>query len=598
MIYLEKYGLTFKKDNNGYFIPDRFDVYFDNKDKKWYGKKIEYNSKDVLGRCLFSFILFAKASGVETDTETGEELEGYLDIYQYVIAFSVIRHLLLLDSSDIITAIARQAGKSHLSRMLIAFSVTFIPLYVKVKQARWFSTLCSFKSDTASDQLGKTEPHILDAISLFNKIYPNKPLEYDCFVEIKGKSTKLSWNKKIIEINRNIKGKSIPYSSIDILGLEKNTKSPGYTSHFMFVDESQEIDAESFNFNAKPYTQKTGGVCFSIGTANNDVSNLLRDMYNDKSIKDECRILIDVDEVIEYQTKVSEDYVEKYKQRFYKELKKYGKHSDYIQTQYYINFDIVGNNFTSLERLRNNNLFLGELDIDFYCEKHEYKIGAVDPALDKDMAGMITGLSRFGDSSTINEVKDVIILHDKNTPKKSPNELVKLITKHCIAQKLDYLILDTTGNQKDRAFYLYKEFRKQGCNTMIINYDYSGANKKTMMGYLEDSIYNQSIILPKEEYRETNNAYNELIKQLLYLKKSRTPNGNLTYKCPEGREFFDDLPMTLAQFNYGLEYIRREQDKRTLIDLGEGISYYIKYHKYIQVKENPKKLPPRYMTIL
>jgi hypothetical protein len=126
--------------------------------------------------------------------------------------------------------------------MIIAFSITFIPLYVKVKQLRWYSTLCSFKNDTAEDQLGKTEPHILDAINIFNEIYPDKPLQFDCYVEIKGKKNKLSWNKKIIEINRSIGNKSIPYSSLDTLGLEKNTKSPGYTSHMLFTDESQDVN--------------------------------------------------------------------------------------------------------------------------------------------------------------------------------------------------------------------------------------------------------------------------------------------------------------------------------------------------------------------
>jgi hypothetical protein len=598
MIFIEKYGLTFKKDETGYFIPDKYDVKLSN-DMKGKGKKIAYDSEENLGRCLFSFILFAKSSGVETDVDTGKEEEGYLDIYQYIIAYIVIKHLLLLDSSDIITAIARQSGKSHISRMLIAFSVTFIPLYIKVKQMRWYSTLCSFKNDTAEDQLGKTHPHILDALNLFNKIYPNKPLQYDCNIEEKGRNRKLKWNSNLIEINRSVKGKSIPYSAIDILGLDKNTKTPGYTSHFLFVDESQDINADAFNTNAKLFSQRTGGICFSIGTANNEPESLLRDMYNDKAIDETCRVLIDVEEVIKYQLKVSETHVKEYSQRFNKEIKKYGKHSDYIQTQYYINFNIVGDNFTSLERLRSNNLFLGDIEMNFICDNHEYKIGAVDPALGKDMAGMMAGSGRFGESSVISELKNVIVLHDKNTAKKSPDELVNLITNHCIAQQLDYLILDTTGNQKDRAFYLYKNFRKYGCNTMIVPYDYSGQNKKTMMGYLEDSIYNQSLILPKESYRESDCAYDEAIKQLLYLKKKRSKtNGNLEYKAPEGKDFYDDLPMTLAQFNYALEYIRRSIAKKLLIDLGEGVKYYITYNKYKKKEETPYIFPRTYMTVL
>ena len=61
---------------------------------------------------MFDFILFAKSSGVEFDNE-GNQKEGYLDLYQWCIAYVVIKHLLLLDSADIITAIARQSGKSQ-----------------------------------------------------------------------------------------------------------------------------------------------------------------------------------------------------------------------------------------------------------------------------------------------------------------------------------------------------------------------------------------------------------------------------------------------------------------------------------------------------
>jgi len=586
-VYIEKYGLSFKRDYSGFFIPDKYDCVL-NEDGTLQGKDISHDSNEPLGRCLFMFILYSKASGVEYDNETGEKEEGWLDIPQWIIAITVIRHLLLLDSADIISAISRQIGKSHISRMIVSFSITFIPLYVKVKSMRWFTTLCSFKNDTAEDQLGKTHIHILDAIDLFNKIYPNKPLEYDCMIEDKGIKRKLKWNTKLIEINRNIDGKSIPYSSLDILGLDKNTKNPGYTSHMIFVDEGQDINADSFRTNVRPFTTSTGGICFTIGTANNEPESLLRDLYVGSMVPDECRIFCNAEEAIRYKEIVNKEHAEKYRQKFEKEVADKGINSDYIQTQYYVNFNIVGNNFTSLSRLKGNNILIGDLEDDFIALDHEYKIGAVDPALDKDMAGMVCGVSRFGESSVISEVKDVIILHDKADEKKSPERLVNRIVNICLAHQLDYIILDTTANQGDRAYYLYMALRKAGCNTMIIPYDYSSKNKKTMMGYLEDSIFNQSLILPKLEYREKSDAYDELLRQLLYLKKDKTASGNTTYKAPEGRNFYDDLPMALGQFNYLLEYVRREQAKRTIINLGDDIKYFVKYNKFKKKKIEKK----------
>ena len=577
-VYIEDFNLLFKKDSSGYFIPVKYDCEVVN--NKIRGKPISNSSKEPLGKCMFDFILFIKSSGVEVDKVSGDKKEGYAEIYQYCVSYSIIKSLLLLDSSDIITAIARQAGKSFISRTLVAFSITFIPLYVDFPQARWYTTLCSFKEDTASDQLGKAEPHILDAINLFNDIYPSKPLEFDCRVTENGKNRKLKWNSNLIEINRKIGNKSIPYSSIDVIGLDKTAKNPGYTSHFQYMDEAQEIIAEHFNTTAKPFTQATGGVCYAIGTANNEPESLLRDMYDDKNIQGIKRIIFDVNKIIKFKEAVSKQHAEKYSARFKKELEKYGLHSEYIQTQYMVNFNIIGDNFTSLERLRQNNILIGDLDDEFVSQDNEYRIGAVDPALTNDMAGMVIGTSRFGENNTINKVKDVVVLHDKAEVNKSPDILVNKITQLCLVYKLDYLILDTTGNQGDRAFYLWEAFQEKKCGTMIIPYSYSSTNKKTMLGYLEDTIFNQSLILPKIEYRKTHKAYDELITQLLYLKKKRTDSGNLQYKAPQGKNFYDDLPMTLAQFNYCLEYVRRETGKRKIIDLGGGVSYFFKLRKY------------------
>ena len=129
-------------------------------------------------------------------------------------------------------------GKSFISRMLLAFSIVFIPMYVHVKHDRWYSTLCSFKASTAKDQLVKATPIILSALELFNSLYPNSYLQYDMIVkELNStKNKKLRWNDDAIDINRVIKGKSVPYSTLNILAVE-NSNNPGYTSHFEFVDK-------------------------------------------------------------------------------------------------------------------------------------------------------------------------------------------------------------------------------------------------------------------------------------------------------------------------------------------------------------------------
>lgn len=233
--YDTEHKLLFKKGKDEYFIPIMYDVVVDDKNK-YVGKIISKTASTKLGRAMYDFITFVRYSGNQFDTETGEQLQGHAEIYQYIIAFEIIKHLILLDSADIMAAISRQAGKSHISRLVIAFSIVFMPMYVDFVGTRFYATLCSFKKDTAQNQLLKVEGHITDAIKLFNELHPEKPLVSDDYVEENGRKRKLKWNKNTIEINRKIGDNTIPYSSLDVLGLKEGADTPGYTSTFMFLD--------------------------------------------------------------------------------------------------------------------------------------------------------------------------------------------------------------------------------------------------------------------------------------------------------------------------------------------------------------------------
>jgi len=107
-ILISRFGLAFKPDGD-FYIPYKFNARYEG--DKLIGSTIAIDSQDIVGKAMFDFIMFAKSSSVESD-ENGNSLEGYLDIYQYCIAYIVIRHLLSLDSADILSAIARQAKQN------------------------------------------------------------------------------------------------------------------------------------------------------------------------------------------------------------------------------------------------------------------------------------------------------------------------------------------------------------------------------------------------------------------------------------------------------------------------------------------------------
>lgn len=474
--------------------------------------------------------------------------------------------------------------------MLLAFSATFIPLYTDFVGSRFFSTLCSYKNDAASTQLAKTETHITNAINLFNDLYPTTPLVADDYVKENGRKRKLKWNKSVIEINRRIsEEETIPYSSLDILGLQEGVKNPGYTSSFLFVDEGQDINAESFNENAKPFTTATGGIVFVVGTANKDNTSLLYDMNKDENIEFEDRLLFDVYEVLDFKKYEDEDKgnYEQYKARFEAELKKYGKTSTYIRTQYFIDFNVASDGFTSEEELENNNILTGKLTREF-SGNEDYRIGAVDPALKRDIAGFIASECNIEQGKVSNNIIDIEMLRRKNEGIKSPDVLVKEIAKFCALHKLDYIALDTTANQQTRAYYLYKELKSRGINTMIIPLDYSSRNKETMFGFLEDSMESQLIKLPSKDCKAE--EYKELIDELLYLKKIQSPTtGRIKYKAPNGEDFYDDLVMTLAQVNYAMQYVIENNNKK--IDLGGDVVYRLKQNnKFEAIEPKTKKI--------
>ena len=83
------------------------------------------------------FLKYVRHSSEEIDKQTGETIPGFIEIYQWKIAFEIITHALALKSNDVIIAIARQAGKSHITRMVAAFCLIFVPLYTKIKEKRY-----------------------------------------------------------------------------------------------------------------------------------------------------------------------------------------------------------------------------------------------------------------------------------------------------------------------------------------------------------------------------------------------------------------------------------------------------------------------------
>jgi len=108
IVFIEKFKLVFIRGDDKFFIPYMYDCRKDVTGRV-FGKRISFDSKEILGLAMFMFVYFVQSTGMEIDKNTGNRKQGYAEIYQYCIAFRVIRALLRLESDDIICAIARQS---------------------------------------------------------------------------------------------------------------------------------------------------------------------------------------------------------------------------------------------------------------------------------------------------------------------------------------------------------------------------------------------------------------------------------------------------------------------------------------------------------
>ncbi|MGL6131094.1 MAG: hypothetical protein ACRCZ9_05740 [Fusobacteriaceae bacterium] len=548
----------------------------------------EWDSQEIKkGDIFYDFIMFIRHSSRSICKVTGETRYGNLEIYQWAIAFKIIQAASALKSEDILCAISRQAGKSYLARKLSGFIPIFLPKHVKIPEDRFYTIFIAVKKDLLADQCGKLMPEIESAFDFFNLRYPRTPL-------IKG----VPWKSTKLIIDMDLNSKQVPYASFD--GISANAPvNAGFTSHFMICDESQEIEFEKFNEQIKPFSTRTGGILCAIGTTTSNPDNVLFDMYVDQSLPEYRKILYTWEDVYKYKNLNNESGAEKYKRRVEQEINKYGKFSDYVQSQYYVSFNIVGTKFITIDRLRNNGVFKlvgGKEKIE--NNRDNFIVGGFDLAVANDYAVISTGESTYeldsygnvAETSIKTNLRDVLILNPDRT-RIGIDELIDEVANVCKKRSIDMLMVDATAGQEHASLFLIKKLKELEIDTMVIPFSFANKNKVSMMTYFENSLFNQTIALPLEDYREEDEHYGEFLDELCYLQKTRNTSGTLQFKAPNGESFFDDCVMSVAMMNYCLHYASIN-DGEKLIDLSSEVKYYLSPHK-MNAKKKLKKISNR-----
>lgn len=592
IVFIEPAKLLLERVETGFFEPRMYDV--DSKTKK--GRLIE---KDDF---FYDFIYFIRESSkkeLKSKNSIGKVVLGHLEIYQWWIAFSFFMCMLRGKAEKFITVVARQAGKSYVVRKIVAFIVVYYAHHYDIKHDRFFVTFTNIKKELVKGQLDKLLPEIRKAIDSFNKKYPSTPIEWG---ETGNKvADKLLNNTEIIQFNKVVNGKSLPYSQIDIISLNDKVISVGITSSVLVLDESQNMNYEHVSKMAEPFLFSTKGNAFIIGTANSQAESALYNYYKNDAIEESNKLVLTWENVRDYKKIVSEENMLDYSISIEQFIRERGKHSVVVQTECYCNFNLTGDRFTSIEELKNNNIL--ELDMEdnikHYIDSNTYRIGCFDGAIKQDRASYVGGIAYINDDKEVVkvELKQAEVIKESGISE-NPDVLIDKLIELCKNNNLDYLLVDNTGNMIYLTIQIYNKFKENNMSTQLVPFDFSGDKKSNMFSYVENMLLNQTFKLPKLEYIEQNIAYSYVIEELCNLKRIKKQNGSFTYEAPKGNEFFDDFAMAATMLGDSMDFILKcvNEHKKIII---KDIWYRIYLRKYTENTE-VKTIQPqqRYMNIL
>lgn len=365
------------------------------------------------------------------------------------------------------------------------------------------------------------------------------------------------------------------------------------------MDEAAEVNGERFNEQVAPTTMKTGGSILVMGTTLPTADSLLYQTFKKDAIPNTRKIRISVEDVYKLMKIRSEAEAEQYWRRYQLEVSAHHINSDYIQSQYWVNFEITGTRFITMEKMQQLNVFqIPQLGMQRQINRMNlpkdtyYRIAAIDSARKSDLATFVAGILHIyhAEDGTIKYRTYATDFVEMNADERargailSPDDLASRSSNLCKQYRIDMLMYDVSGQQGDRAYALATLNKNRNINTMIVPYDYSGKNKETMFLYLEDSLHNNTAFLPFLENAETNIGYNEFLEELQIFKKEYSGN-SIKYGAPDARGCHDDYVTAWAQLVYLGKYVEKCMGQNKTAGLAENMDYFIQFSRYDKLQE-------------
>ena len=530
--YLDpKSNIVFIKTHNGYYEPFAVDYNAETGECK-------VIAKDPILMEVYEFVSFHQ----RRRNNKGKYVSSPIFPYQWSFIYRHVLSLLDRTGESMLESYARQSGKSYSIKLLLAWEMVFLPRYIEVKLERYSMILCSYKKESVEKLFGECKSAIVKAVEYHNKKYKDK------LVTKNGEfsNPKLIDSSTIFEINKMFSdGDEVPYSKCTAITL--GTSNDGLSSYHTIVDESGLCDSALFHISVAPFTASINGNTTYIGLPNQDSSNLLQTMYENKTVS---KTIYDANDVYHMRKMVDKQFAEDYKKHLDGVISSHGRNSAFVQWNYFINFQDTNGKFITKKILEDSHILSNNIYIpqNIYEDKKRYIVAGLDISPKKDFR-VLTGIeTKIVDGEIFNNVFD-IKTYNKDKTRMEHEEVAERVARDCEMFKIDMICVDSTSHQAYFVQTLRKKIKELNINTLIIPYYYNQSTKQKLFGYLEDSLFSGRLKLLKEEESWESE---KLVEEMCYMIKEKGKKGSDTikYYAPEGSgDFSDDHVNSLALAN-------------------------------------------------
>ena len=419
------------------------------------------------------------------------------------------------DVEDFYIQVSRQAGKTE----VICDTTRIIDIFIPELIGRLFRTgIFSPTNEQTKTDIDRNETRMKGVnVDSMTNIWKDFELQ------------KLESNSKTISIgdkNGNEKATTFCFS------LAKGTSNESKTLELAIVEESQAIDDEKAKVEMNPMLTQTNGLKVYIGTGGYQRCDFKKAIDEGKNVfkYDADRVIRDYNAL--YKRTGDEQYLG-YGKYVQKEIDKYGKDSDYVRTQYYLQFITSRGNMITKSKLQNCR----------YDKTESYNNEPVEVGIDWGKQHDRTVVTVIDYEY---KIWDWLVLHGDGYTEQIP-QIAKWIEER--KYNVQRVKCDSTGNQDTNRELLKNEMSDIRVDGVHMNLQNKSEMYKQFLRSIETADEDTRLQYPSNHERT-----DDFEREMLDMEKEyKTVAGYLSCHHPDNANAHDDFPDSTALAVYDLE---------------------------------------------